>query len=69
MDLRKALDNLAQYIPSEHEGAREAAWHVGMAATELVDRVTELERLAESQRIELLTLTRRVERVDGASAR
>jgi hypothetical protein len=69
MDLREALDELAQYIPSEHGGTREAAWHVGMAASDLLTRVAELERLAESQRIELLTLTRRVERLDGVSGR
>ena len=69
MDLGQALDGLAQYIPSEHEGAVEAAWYVGMAATELVERVTELERAVESQRIDLAALTRRVEQLDGASGR
>jgi len=69
MDLRAALDGLAQYIPSEHEGAAEAAWQVAMAVSELLDRVGALERTVESQYIDLLALTHRVERLDGVSER
>ena len=67
MDLREALDNLAQYVTDADARAMEA--DVAEMAGALVARVTELERQVESQRIELLALTRRVERMDGASAR
>jgi len=68
MDLREALDDLAQYIPAD-AGATLPMWEVRMAASALVDRVAELERAVESQRIDLAALTRRVERLDGASGR
>jgi hypothetical protein len=68
MDLREALDNLAQYIPAD-AGATTPMWEVRMAAGALVDRVTELERQVESQRVDMAALAERVRRLDGSSGR
>jgi len=67
MDLRSTLDGLAQCVPDAD--ARAVVADAAEMANALVGRVAELERQAEAQRIDLLALTRRVERMDGASGR
>lgn len=67
MDIRTALDGFLPYIPDD--GSRAALREVGAQVSVFVGQVDELARQVESLRIDVLALTRRVERLDGASGR
>lgn len=67
MDLRGALDGLAQHVPDAD--ARALVADVAEMAGALAGRVIELERQVESLRIDMLALGRRLGRMDGASGR
>lgn len=65
-DLRDSIDRLAEHIRGE--GAREAAWHVAMAVSDLLSRVDELENRVASLTLDLTSLARRLDAVERAGS-